>query len=474
MAANDRILHQLNLAQFGNARQIARAFAAYADKESVSAWLKDKGWTSSELQTKAPASAVRDLANHVANEAMDTMTIDLVRSKLKEMTPDKGESPEGEGRPGQGDGEPAPHPAPNPKRGEGEGEGGQPQPGEGEGEGEGDDVDAALDAVRNAIENAKAQGQPLSEEEKEKLKEDLKQELKDEGFDGVTKEIVVKTPEGEIKAEGLFHYKTPLVIAAVNAARKNSIGAEINILLVGEAGSGKTRMARCVAEALELPNWCVFSCNPFTTKGDVVGIYDVNGKFNLSVIMKAVTEPGLVFFDELDRCHPGAAIALQSLLANRFCFLPDGQRIDAHEDCVMLAGANTWGTGANDRYSAANRMDAATMDRFFGITIDYDQGLEAAICGVEGVPSPTLKLDSGGEVKDANEWLKLVWSAREAAHKEKINTVISPRSSQMGVALAEQGIGKDWLLRGLVYKGLKEDQQVRISETGKFPLSNVE
>lgn len=472
MAARSTILSQLRLAQYGNARQIARAFAKVGST-SVTDWCQSNGWSLADLQVKVPATAVEDLANYVANEACDPLTIDEARAILQEKkespeTP----SPKGDARPGKGgeDREGQPQPAPagdSPAAAEGEG-----SPADAEGDGDGrDPIEKAFDTIRDEIESRRG-GQPLSEEEREAIKNEVLEDLRKDGIDGVTKEIRVIEPDGkETPKEGLFHYKTPLVLAAIKAAQGNSISAAINILLVGEAGSGKTKMAEVISQILGFAEWLVFSCNPFTTKGDVVGIYDVNGNFNWSAVMKAVTRPGLVFFDELDRCHPGAAIPLQSLLANRYCFLPDGTHIVAHKDCVMLAGANTWGTGANDVYSSANRMDAATMDRFFGIVIDYDWGLAAAICGIEGRPSPALKLDAGGVITEANEWADIVVAAHEAAGKEKINTVISPRAMQAGIALSEQGIGKDWLLRGLIFKGLKKDQVDRLigASGGKVP-----
>jgi len=65
-------------------------------------------------------------------------------------------------------------------------------------------------------------------------------------------------------------------------------------------------------------------------------------------------------------------------LANGHLATPKG-RVARHPDTVIIATANTYGTGANRQYVGRNQLDAATLDRFAGgmIEADYSQEYEA-------------------------------------------------------------------------------------------------
>src|SRR6202007_1642683 len=48
------------------------------------------------------------------------------------------------------------------------------------------------------------------------------------------------------------------------------------------------------------------------------------------------------------------------------------------KNCVIMAAANTYGTGGNIVYAGRERLDESTLDRFRagGIEVGYDKGLE--------------------------------------------------------------------------------------------------
>ena len=59
----------------------------------------------------------------------------------------------------------------------------------------------------------------------------------------------------------------------------------------------------------------------------------------------------------------------------------DGREVaKKHKDFRLIAAANTWGTGPSALYVGRNQLDAAFLDRFAQIEVDYDRKLELSIC----------------------------------------------------------------------------------------------
>jgi cobaltochelatase CobS len=131
---------------------------------------------------------------------------------------------------------------------------------------------------------------------------------------------------------------------------------------------------------------------------------------------------------------------------------PD-KTVKRHPDFVTVACANTFGGGATSQYVGRNPIDAATLDRFFFVTIPYDEGLEASFIGIEGVASPSFDLSEGGACSEL-DWFEVVTKARKAAETNGIKAVISPRATMAGAKLSKLGVGKAWLVKGLITKSL--------------------
>jgi hypothetical protein len=82
----------------------------------------------------------------------------------------------------------------------------------------------------------------------------------------------------------------------------------------------------------------------------------------------------------------------------------------------IMAAANTYGTGADALYVGRNQLDAATLDRFYVVEMDYDRKLEAKLAP-----------------KEVCEW---AWKLRERAAAAKLRRVVSTRTIQrVGAAL---------------------------------------
>lgn len=155
------------------------------------------------------------------------------------------------------------------------------------------------------------------------------------------------------------------------------VAANVPMILVGPAGSGKTQIAVQCAEVLERTHYSI-SVNEHTSKTDFLGYMDANGKIVKTNFRKAFEEGGVFIIDEIDCANPNILTIINSALSNGFCPFPDGM-IQRHADFLCICTANTFGEGENVHYIGRNVLDAATRDRFTTMFIDYDDKIERAL-----------------------------------------------------------------------------------------------
>ena len=211
------------------------------------------------------------------------------------------------------------------------------------------------------------------------------------------------------------------------------------VMLVGPAGSGKTTLAEQIAKALGLDFYMSGKC---ADEVKITGYMDGGGTYRTTAFRKAYEFGGLFLFDEMDGWSPDALIAVNAPLAGQWGDFPDAM-VQRHPDFVAIGAANTYGRGADRQYVGREQLDAATLDRFAVIEIDYDEDLELAIAC------------------DRN-WTAYVQKVRAAVAKEKIRHVVSPRASiEGGVMLAAGEIRKD-VEEAYIWKGLDEPVRNRI------------
>lgn len=160
-----------------------------------------------------------------------------------------------------------------------------------------------------------------------------------------------------------------------------------NIMLVGPAGCGKTYVAAKVAEALGLPFYFI-SCSAGMSEGNLSGRLlpvEAGGKFAYvaAPFVEAYENGGVFLLDEIDASDSNTLTFLNAAIANGRMSLP--QRIGnpvavKHKDFILIAAANTFGSGVGDRiYVGRNQLDGATIDRFVAarVFMDYDEAVEA-------------------------------------------------------------------------------------------------
>ncbi|HYD01842.1 MAG TPA: AAA family ATPase [Phycisphaerales bacterium] len=159
-----------------------------------------------------------------------------------------------------------------------------------------------------------------------------------------------------------------------------------NLWLTGPAGSGKTTLAQTLAEALAQP----FGFQSFaadSSAGSLIGSADAHGVYRETAFIEAYESGGVYLLDEIDAAPAEILVAVNAALANGHLALPrhnDPARrmITRHPQTVIIAAANTYGTGPTAQYVGRSQIDAATLDRFVGaiFTIGYDEALERRLC----------------------------------------------------------------------------------------------
>jgi len=152
------------------------------------------------------------------------------------------------------------------------------------------------------------------------------------------------------------------------------------IMFVGPAGSGKSHVARQLADYLELP-YGETPMSPGATRGDLLGRHTIGG-FIPSEFTVLYGGGGVFNFEEIDASDPSMLIVLNNALASQHLYnSANGEVYERHPNFIAVSTANTFGLGANRDFTARERLDAATIDRWrMGrIYVPIDESIETEI-----------------------------------------------------------------------------------------------
>ena len=212
-----------------------------------------------------------------------------------------------------------------------------------------------------------------------------------------------------------------------------------NVYLVGPAGSGKTTIAAQAAEALGLP---FYSTGAVGMAYQLQGFINAEGKYMETDLYRAYVNGGVFLFDEIDASSAQALLAFNAIAANDLAAFPCGT-VKRHADFVIIAAANTFGNGADAQYVGRSQLDAATLDRFAFVAMDYDERLELAIASDD-------------------EWTRFVQAVRKSVRAHKLRHVVSPRASIKGGKLLAAGMSRDKVEQALLWRSLSESDIAKI------------
>lgn len=165
----------------------------------------------------------------------------------------------------------------------------------------------------------------------------------------------------------------------------------LNIMAVGPTGCGKTHVAGMVADALDL-DFASISCTAGMSESALLGwlLPGEGGSFEYveSDFVRLYENGGIFLLDEVDASDENVLVIINQAISNDGFHLPQRRGntfVKRHPDFVLMAAANTFGTGADMRYVGRNQLDAATLDRFRAgmIFMDYSDRVEEAIIDSE-------------------------------------------------------------------------------------------
>ena len=223
------------------------------------------------------------------------------------------------------------------------------------------DIEKELSNLRGAIDNETPKIHATVKESVEKML------IKEFGV--IPKTIIeLKAQNGKTKKiKEITHPLFPDVIKLINA--------DVPVFLMGAAGTGKNHLCKQVADALGLE---FYFSNAVSNEYKITGFIDANGKYHETQFYEAFTKGGLFFFDEIDASVPEVLVLLNAAIENRYFNFPTG-KVTAHPNFRIIAAGNTYGSGASVQYVGRYQLDAASLDRFALIEMDYDDNVELLI-----------------------------------------------------------------------------------------------
>ena len=169
------------------------------------------------------------------------------------------------------------------------------------------------------------------------------------------------------KIKDLLQFKHKRYEEALTILQKT----DLPLLLVGEAGTGKTSLAEQIAFELK-QEFTVISLNKQYSKGDFIGFKSIDGGYISTEFRKAYEHGHIILLDELDAADPNTLLCLNTI-ENGYVAFPDG-RINAHPNTRIIATANPFTQHA--QYTGRSKLDFSTLNRYHILPLDRDEDLE--------------------------------------------------------------------------------------------------
>ena len=278
---------------------------------------------------------------------------------------------------------------------------------------DGDDLARALVALKDVVDSYKSSktassGSVVSQEDIEDMVkalvqntkiryEDLDAELKAKLSGSIKVALTLNTPLGTGKGGSVTKQQLdrPLFQKMLSDFK-----ARNNVYLYGGAGTGKTYVAKQLAEFLGY-TYVEVNCNQFTSPLDLIGGQTIDGyqKGKLEMAWtninfdKTEMKGALLCLDELPKLDPNTAGLLNAALASMrdktstkdvFIYNGRGEQI-ALKNMMVVATGNTPFNEVSTEYEANFKQDLSLQDRFVGSTYivvaDYRSEYEVIMKG---------------------------------------------------------------------------------------------
>lgn len=264
----------------------------------------------------------------------------------------------------------------------------------------------------------------------------------------------IKTNYGELPP--VYHVEFNGVINKITGIRHmttdrvlRKLVANVPVFMYGPAGAGKNAIAEQCAKALNLD---FYYMNAVKQEFNLTGFVDARGRFIETPFYHACLNGGLMMIDEIDSSIPEVLVKLNSALSNGYFDFPIGEdkdgnlvggRVPVHYKTRFIVAGNTTGQGADRLYTGRNQLDAATLDRFSMVHINYDENMERRIAG------------------EHTDLLEFIHALREAILSMEMRYVLSIRALKHAILLIKQNepileLVEDTIVKGIHYDDLKQ------------------
>lgn len=205
-----------------------------------------------------------------------------------------------------------------------------------------------------------------------------------------------------------------------------NIQNQVNTLMIGPTGTGKTELVMLACKKLGIPCAIYDMGSMYDPVAGLLGVHRLQkggSVFDYAKFTEDISKPGVVLLDELSRAPVTTNNILFPCLDSRRR-LPveiaggdDVRSIEVHAECCFVATANI---GAE--YTGTMSMDRALVGRFFPVELAYlpskiEEDILVKRCGV-------LKTDASMIVKLANDIRKLF-------EKQELSHCVSTRETLM-------------------------------------------
>ncbi len=286
---------------------------------------------------------------------------------------------------------------------------------------------------------AKEEGVELAPEEGLRLYEEFKGKVSKGKISSSPKEIAAKSFLGKLMAKEEFSPpnfdETGFYIDnSVWYLLLRNVKKQVNTMIYGHSGTGKTELVMLLAEQLELDIEIFDMGSALDPTATLVGVHrleDGASVFDYSRFYHAIQKPCIILLDELSRAPENTTNLLLPCLDSRRTLYTDvgsskvAREVPVHEGVVFIATANV-----GSEYVGVNLLDKALLSRFFKMELDYPtKETEIAI----------LQARTGIPRKDAEIVTKICQDIRGGYAKGSLSRDVSLRESLETAELIADG-----------------------------------
>src|SRR5262245_43864387 len=161
----------------------------------------------------------------------------------------------------------------------------------------------------------------------------------------------------------------------------------VPLFLIGPAGTGKSHLAWQISDFMFGSEDRFYGETPMSagaSRNDLLGRITPSG-YVISEFVVRYSQGGVFNFEEIDAALPEVLIALNNALARDTLFNSVNSEVyTKHAKFIPIACGNTPGLGATREFTARERLDAATLDRWTigRIFLELDETVEDHIAGL--------------------------------------------------------------------------------------------